>query len=82
LSVAHFQYNPRLKDSKKLEWTFKISKSILWVLIAMADVEFNLLIEYRSKPRLFSKNSFIFTKTGSCISVKIIENTGVIRSPP
>jgi hypothetical protein len=33
--------------------------------IVMIDEHFNLCIEYKSKPRLFSKYSFIFIKTGS-----------------
>jgi hypothetical protein len=44
--------------------------------IVMIDEHFNLCIEYKSKPRLFSKYSFILIKTGSYFFVNPIEKLG------
>jgi hypothetical protein len=43
----------------------------------MIDEFFNLYKEYESKPRLFSKNSFILSITGSCTPVNSIEKVGI-----
>ena len=45
-------------------------------LIIKIDEQFNLCIEYKSKPRLFSKYSWIFSRRASCFSVDLIEKTG------
>jgi hypothetical protein len=42
----------------------------------MVDEHFNLNIEYLSNPRIFSKNSFIFSTIGSCVSDCVIEKAG------
>jgi hypothetical protein len=44
----------------------------------MAFVDFNLNKEYFSKPKLFSKNSFIFSKRGNCSTVAEREKVGSI----
>ncbi|ENH99017.1 hypothetical protein COCC4DRAFT_154330, partial [Bipolaris maydis ATCC 48331] len=46
-------------------------------IIERMEVFFILYIEYESKPKLFSKNSFIFTNKGSCVLDNLIESTGL-----
>ena len=44
----------------------------------MTEEFFNLKREYLSNPKLFSRNSLTFNKTGYCSSDNSIENTGSI----
>lgn len=47
------------------------------VVINIIDEDFILYKEYISKPREFSKNSFILSKTGSCTPVFSTEKVDV-----
>ena len=47
------------------------------VVTAMVEEFFNLYKLYTSKPKEFSKNSFILSKTSSCTPVNSIQKTGV-----
>ncbi|EMD85049.1 hypothetical protein COCHEDRAFT_1161733 [Bipolaris maydis C5] len=56
---------------------FIISVTLLLLLAFLAFTSATAMKEYESKPRLFSKNSFIFTNTGSCTPETSMANTGV-----